>query len=107
VLFILSPILIIAIGLLVWAFIPLSNLNYLVSLDFSLLVIYSVLSLGVYGIIMAGWSSNSRYAFIGSMRSASQLISYEISMGLLLFLVIVLSGSINIAGIVDYQAKVG
>jgi NADH-quinone oxidoreductase subunit H len=82
VLFILSPILIIAIGLLVWAFIPLSNLNYLVSLDFSLLVIYSVLSFGVYGIIMAGWSSNSRYAFIGSMRSASQLISYEISMSL-------------------------
>lgn len=76
VLFLASPCLALTVGLVVWAFIPFSDLNYLTNFDYSLLLVYAFSSLGVYGIIGAGWTSNSKYAFLGGLRSAAQLISY-------------------------------
>lgn len=74
--------------------------------DFSLLFIYAVSSIGVYGIIGAGWSSNSKYAFLGSLRSAAQLISYEVSIGLLLLPVSICANSYNLIEIVEQQHRV-
>jgi NADH-quinone oxidoreductase subunit H len=75
-LFLMAPCLALLIGLSVWVFIPFDSKNYLTNFDLSLLWVYSISSLGVYGIIGAGWSSNSKYAFLGVLRSAAQLISY-------------------------------
>lgn len=79
-------------------------MNYLTNFDFSLLFIYALSSIGVYGVIGAGWSSNSKYAFLGSLRSAAQLISYEVSIGLLLLPIAVCSNSFNLIEIVDQQS---
>jgi NADH-quinone oxidoreductase subunit H len=106
VLFLLAPSLTLVIGLLVWVFIPLNELNYLTNFDFSLLFIYAISSIGVYGIIGAGWASNSKYAFLGSLRSAAQLISYEISIGLLLLPVAICANSYNLIEIVAQQQRV-
>lgn len=75
-------------------------------LDLSLLYLLAVSSLGVYGIVLSGWSSNSRYAFMGSIRSAAQMISYEIAMGFALLGVCLCSGSLNLTSIVATQAFV-
>lgn len=83
--------------------IPLSDLNYLTNFDFSLLVVYAISSIGVYGVIGAGWSSNSKYAFLGSLRSAAQLISYEVSIGLLLLPISICANSFNLIEIVQQQ----
>jgi NADH-quinone oxidoreductase subunit H len=103
ILFLSSPSITLLIGLLVWVFIPLSDLNYITNFDFSLLFIYAVSSVGVYGVIGAGWSSNSKYAFLGSLRSAAQLISYEVSIGLLLLPIAICSNSFNLIEIVNQQ----
>ena len=71
-----------------------------------LLYVLSVSSLGVYGIIMAGWSSNSKYAFLGSLRGAAQMISYEVSMGMIIASVLLFTGSLNLTKIVIYQKTV-
>jgi NADH-quinone oxidoreductase subunit H len=99
-----SPGVTLLIALTIWVFIPFSDLNYLSNFDFSLLFVYAISSIGVYGIIGAGWSSNSKYAFLGSLRSAAQLISYEISIGLLLLPVAVCANSYNLIEIVKQQA---
>lgn len=103
VLFLAAPGLALCIGLLVWVFIPLGPTDYLTNFDQSLLFVYAISSLGVYGIIGSGWASNSKYAFLGGLRSAAQLISYEISVALLLLPVAALSGSFNLIEIVEKQ----
>lgn len=104
ILFLAAPSLALIIGLFIWVFIPFTELNYLSNLDYSLLWVYSFSSLGVYGIIGAGWTSNSKYAFLGGLRSAAQLISYEVSMSLLLLPVVAISNSFNLVEIVSKQA---
>ena len=104
ILFLLAPCLTLVIGLLVWVFIPFSDLNYLTNFDYSLLLVYAFSSLGVYGIIGSGWASNSKYAFLGGLRSAAQLISYEISIALLLLPVAVCANSFNLIEIVHQQS---
>ena len=86
--FIFAPILTFFLSLIGWLIIPLNDKFVLVNLNVGLLYILAVSSLGVYGIIIAGWSSNSKYAFLGALRSAAQMISYEISMALILFPII-------------------
>jgi NADH-quinone oxidoreductase subunit H len=102
-LFLAAPSITLIIGLVVWVFIPFSDLNYITNFDFSLLFVYAISSIGVYGIIGAGWASNSKYAFLGALRSAAQLISYEISIGLLLLPVIICANSFNLIEIVRQQ----
>jgi len=101
--FIISPIFTFYLSLLGWIVIPLSSTSVLANIEASMLYIFVISSLGVYGIIMSGWSSNSRYAFLGACRSAAQMISYEISLGLILIHVILLVGSANIYEIVMFQ----
>jgi len=103
VLFLISPCLALTIGLLIWVFIPFTDINYLTNFDYSLLLVYAFSSLGVYGIIGAGWTSNSKYAFLGGLRSAAQLISYEISIALLLLPVAACANSFNLVEIVNKQ----
>jgi len=105
VLFLAAPCFTLAIGLLIWVFIPFSDLNYLTNFDYSLLLVYAFSSLGVYGIIGSGWASNSKYAFLGGLRSAAQLISYEISIALLLLPVVACANSFNMVEIVNQQEK--
>lgn len=103
VLFLLAPCLSLAIALVTWVFIPFSDLNYITNFDYSLLMLYAVSSLGVYAIIGAGWTSNSKYAFLGGLRSAAQLISYEVSIALLLLPVAACANSFNLVEIVNQQ----
>jgi NADH-quinone oxidoreductase subunit H len=104
-LFLAAPCVALAIGLFIWVFIPLSTINYITNFDFSLLFIYAISSIGVYGIILSGWSSNSKYAFLGALRSAAQLISYEVSIGLIVLPVAILSNSFNLVEIVSKQSS--
>jgi len=102
-LFILSPILTFALALLAWAVIPVDYKIVLSDINVGLMYIFAISSLGIYGIIVAGWSSNSRYAFLGSLRSAAQMISYEVSIGLIIISVLLSSGSLNLTDIVMSQ----
>lgn len=104
ILFLAAPSITLLIGLLIWVLIPFSNINYLTNFDFSLLFVYALSSIGVYGVIGAGWSSNSKYAFLGSLRSAAQLISYEVSIGLLLLPISICANSFNLIEIVNQQS---
>ena len=85
-----------------------NTIDYKVVLDINvgIMYIFAVSSLGVYGIIVAGWSSNSRYAFLGSLRSAAQMISYEVSIGLIIISILLTAGSLNLSSIVLSQEKV-
>lgn len=89
-----------------WSIVPLAYNSVYADINLALLLIFAISSLNVYGIIMAGWSSNSRYAFLGSLRSASQMISYEVSLGLVLINVILCVGSLNLHTIVMFQENV-
>ncbi len=102
-LFILSPILTFALALIAWAVIPIDYKIVLADINVGLMYIFAISSLGVYGIIMAGWSSNSRYAFLGSLRSAAQMISYEVSIGLIIISVLLTAGSLNLTEIIMSQ----
>ena len=104
-LFILSPVLTFALALLAWAVIPVDYKVVLSDINVGLMYIFAISSLGIYGIIVAGWSSNSRYAFLGSLRSAAQMISYEVSIGLIIISVLLSSGSLNLTDIVMSQQK--
>lgn len=101
--FLLAPAFAFAPALMAWAVVPFNGTLVLANINASLLYIMAITSLGVYGIILAGWSSNSKYAFLGGMRSAAQLISYEISMGLALVVVLMVSNSLNLGDIVRAQ----
>ncbi len=103
-LFLLGPILAIAPALAAWAVVPFSSKLVLANTDASLLYIMAVTSMGVYGIIVAGWASNSKYAFLGSMRSAAQIVSYEIAMGFALVGVLMAANTLNLVKIVEAQS---
>ena len=104
-LFIFSPVLTFALALMAWAVIPVDYKVVLSDINVGLMYIFAISSLGIYGIIVAGWSSNSRYAFLGSLRSAAQMISYEVSIGLIIISVLLSSGSLNLTDIVLSQQK--
>jgi len=80
-----------------------NNLSSVADINYAILFILAISSLNVYGIIIAGWSSNSKYAFLGALRSAAQMISYEVSIGLVILPVILLSGSLNFSLIINQQ----
>ena len=102
-LFIIAPILSLAPALVAWAVMPFTAEKVFANVDASLLFIMAITSMGVYGVIVAGWASNSKYAFIGSLRCAAQIVSYEIAMGFALVTVIMVSGSLNLVKIVEAQ----
>lgn len=104
--FIFAPILTFFLSLLGWAVIPFSYLGFFANIDLGLLFLFGVGSLAVYGIILSGWSSNSKYAFFGALRSAAQMVSYEIAMGLILISILLCAGSLNFLTIVDFQTNV-
>jgi len=104
-LFILGPIMGLAPALVAWAVIPFDTGMVLANIDAGVLYLLAVSSIGVYGIIISGWASNSKYAFIGAMRSAAQMVSYEISMGMALIVVLMVSNSLNLTAIVAAQGK--
>ncbi len=103
-LFILGPILAIAPALAAWAVIPFAENWVLADINAGLLYVMAITSMGVYGVIVAGWASNSKYAFLGAMRSAAQIVSYEIAMGFALVGVLMASQSLNLTDIVNGQA---
>jgi NADH-quinone oxidoreductase subunit H len=103
-LFILAPVLSIMPALAAWAVVPFTPDLVLAKVDAGLLYVMAITSMGVYGVIVAGWASNSKYAFIGGMRSAAQIVSYEIAMGFALVCVLMMSGSLNLSTIVMKQS---
>jgi NADH-quinone oxidoreductase subunit H len=106
VLFIVSPLITFGLSLFGWSVIPFNEDVVLVDLDLSVLFVLAISSLGVYGIVLAGWSSNSRYGFLGALRSAAQMISYEVSMVITLLSVVVSVGSFNLIDIVEFQKEI-
>lgn len=105
-LFLLAPMLSFLLSLLSWAFIPFSKGIVLCDINLGTFFILSISSLHVYGILLAGWSSNSKYAYLGALRSAAQMISYELSMGMAVLTVVLCAGSFNLSSIVLAQQKV-
>lgn len=101
--FVIAPMLALAPALAAWAVVPFTDSLVLANIDASLLYIMAITSMGVYGVILSGWSSNSKYAFLGAMRSAAQMVSYEISMGFSLICVLMVSNSLNLVDIVNAQ----
>jgi len=106
-LFFLAPVLALAPAFAAWAVVPFDDGLVLADINAGLLYLLAMTSMGVYGVILAGWASNSKYAFLGAMRSAAQVVSYEIAMGFALVGVLVLSGSLNLSAIVAAQAGNG
>jgi NADH-quinone oxidoreductase subunit H len=101
--FIIAPVITFILSLVGWAVIPFSEGWVLSDMNVGVLYVLAVSSLGVYGIIMAGWASNSKYAFLGAIRSSAQMISYEVSMGLVIVTVLLVTGSLNLSEIVERQ----
>ena len=97
VVFLLAPMLTFCLALIGWAVIPFGPGMVLADINVGVLYLFAISSLGVYGVIMAGWASNSRYAFLGAMRSSAQMVSYEISIGLIMLSVLVTAGSLNLS----------
>lgn len=106
VIFLFAPILTFLLSNVSWAVVPFGEGLVLADLNVGLLYLFAVSSLGVYGIITAGWASNSKYPFLGSLRSAAQMVSYEVSIGLILITVLLCAGSLNITEIVLAQEKI-
>jgi NADH-quinone oxidoreductase subunit H len=106
VIFLFAPIFTFLLSQVIWAVIPFGEGIVLADLNLGLLYIFAISSLGVYGIIIAGWSSNSKYAFLGSLRSAAQMVSYEVSIGLILITVVLCVGSLNLTDLVLAQRHV-
>lgn len=100
VVFLIAPMLTFTLALVAWAVIPVDVGIVLADINVGILYLFAISSMGVYGIIMAGWASNSKYAFLGGMRSASQMVSYEVSMGLVIVTVILCTGSLNLTEII-------
>lgn len=103
VVFVLAPVITFVLSLVGWAVIPFDKGLVLSDINVGVLYVLAVSSLGVYGIIMAGWSSNSKYAFFGAIRSSAQMISYEVSMGLVIVTVLLVTGSLNLTDIIEAQ----
>jgi NADH-quinone oxidoreductase subunit H len=104
--FIAAPILTFVLALVAWAVIPFDAGVVLSNINVGILYLFAISSLGVYGIIMAGWASNSKYAFLGAMRSAAQMVSYEVSIGFVIVTVLLCAGSLNISDIVLAQRHI-
>ena len=105
VIFILAPIVTMTLALIAWAVIPISETLVLSDINVGILYLFAVSSLGVYGIIMGGWASNSKYPFLGAIRSAAQMVSYEVSIGIIIINVLLCVGSLNLSDIVMAQQK--
>jgi NADH-quinone oxidoreductase subunit H len=103
--FILAPMLSFILSLISWAIIPFSNQIVAADINLGILYLFAISSLNVYGILLAGWSSNSKYAYLGALRSAAQMISYEISIGFIVLTTILCAGSFNLSNIVLAQTK--
>ena len=103
VIFILAPIVTMTLALVAWAVIPFSETQVLADINVGILYLFAVSSLGVYGIIMGGWASNSKYPFLGAIRSAAQMVSYEVSIGVIIINVLLCVGSLNLNDIVIAQ----
>jgi len=103
-LFLIAPVLALAPALGAWAVVPFTDTLVLADIDASLLYVLALTSMGVYGVVIAGWASNSKYAFLGAMRSAAQIVAYEIAMGFALVGVLMAAGSLNLREIVVAQA---
>jgi NADH-quinone oxidoreductase subunit H len=103
VVFLLAPVITFTLALIGWAVIPFGDGMVLADINVGVLYLLAISSLGVYGIIMAGWASNSRYAFLGGLRSAAQMVSYEIAIGLIIINVLITAGSLNLSDIVRAQ----
>ena len=103
VVFLLAPMLTFILSLVAWAVIPFGEGLVIADINVGILYLFAVSSLGVYGVIMAGWASNSKYAFLGALRSAAQMVSYEVSMGLVIINVLLCAGSLNLSAIVEAQ----
>ncbi|GLR78423.1 NADH-quinone oxidoreductase subunit NuoH [Azospirillum oryzae] len=106
VVFYIAPMLTFFLALIAWAVIPFDYGVVLSNINVGVLYLFAISSLGVYGIVMAGWASNSRYAFLGALRSAAQMVSYEVSMGLIIITVLLCVGSLNLTDIVRAQETV-
>jgi NADH-quinone oxidoreductase subunit H len=106
VIFILAPIVTMTLALISWAVIPFSATQVLADINVGILYLFAVSSLGVYGIIMGGWASNSKYPFLGAIRSAAQMVSYEVSIGVIIINVLLCVGSLNLNDIVIAQEKI-
>ena len=106
VVFILAPCLTFVLALVAWAVIPFGPGLVLADINVGVLYLFAISSMGVYGILMAGWASNSKYAFLGALRSAAQMVSYEVSMGFMIITVLLLVGSLNLTDIVMAQKDI-
>ena len=101
--FLMAPCITFILALVAWAVIPFDQGMVLANINVGILYLFAISSLGVYGILMAGWASNSRYAFLGAIRSAAQMVSYEVSMGFIIITVLLCVGSLNLSDIVNAQ----
>ncbi len=101
--FIAAPILTFLLALVAWAVIPFGDGLVLANINVGILYLFAISSLGVYGVLMAGWASNSKYAFLGALRCTAQMVSYEVSMGFVIITVLLLAGSLNLTKIVEAQ----
>ena len=106
VIFILAPIVTMTLALVAWAVIPMSENFVLADINVGILYLFAISSLGVYGIIMGGWASNSKYPFLGAIRSAAQMVSYEVSIGIIIINVLLCVGSLNLKDIVLAQTNI-
>lgn len=105
-LFVAAPCITFILALVAWAVIPVAEGWVIADINVGILYLFAISSLGVYGIIIAGWSSNSRYAFLGALRSSAQMVSYEVSMGFVIITVLLCVGSLNLSAIVEAQETV-
>ena len=106
IIFILAPIVTMTLAFIAWAVIPFSETHVIANINVGILYLFAVSSLGVYGIIMGGWASNSKYPFLGAIRSAAQMVSYEVSIGIIIINVLLCVGSLNLNDIVLAQKKI-
>jgi NADH-quinone oxidoreductase subunit H len=102
--FLLAPLIAFSLALAAWAVVPIAPGWVIADINVGILYLFAVSSLGVYGVIMGGWASNSKYAFLGSLRSAAQMVSYEVSIGFILITVLLFAGSLRLSDIVNAQA---
>ena len=106
ILFLMAPLLTMTLAMIAWAVIPVNDGWAIANINVGVLYLFAISSLGVYGIVIAGWASNSKYAFLGALRSAAQMVSYEVSMGFVMVTVLLCAGSLNLTEIVRAQERV-
>lgn len=104
--FIISPMIFFIVSLMGWAIIPFDKYSYLAEMNVGILYLFAVSSLGVYGVVMSGWSSNSKYAFLGALRSTAQMVSYEVSIGFIMITIVICCGSFQLQEIIATQENV-